>query len=149
MPVVEPGTPQEVKDWIDLSFKLSQAAGLYIGYIVTTAQADGGGTVECKPNQFPTLNTQAAASRSIPQQIDLDKVLLPPRTWQQELKIPERFAKTIAAARELGINRIIPATGSSGHRRRSAMPTTQSPRSASSSPAWPARTSSMCWPTSV
>src|SRR3954447_15424467 len=31
MPVVEPGTIQEMKDWIALSFKLSQAAGLYIG----------------------------------------------------------------------------------------------------------------------
>src|SRR3954463_9530673 len=29
MPVVEPGSPQECKDWINLSFKLSQAAGLY------------------------------------------------------------------------------------------------------------------------
>src|SRR5690606_11893122 len=56
MPVVEPGTPQEVKDWVGLSFKLSQAAGCYIGYIITTAQADGGGTVECRPNQYPTLN---------------------------------------------------------------------------------------------
>src|SRR6476660_6005748 len=55
MPVVEPGTPQELKDWIDLSFKLSRVAGLYIGYIVTTAQADGGGTAECRPNQWPTL----------------------------------------------------------------------------------------------
>ena len=44
MPVVEPGTAQELKDWIDLSFKLSQSAGLYVGYIVTVAQADGGGT---------------------------------------------------------------------------------------------------------
>src|SRR6185436_1937601 len=57
MPVVEPGTIQELKDWINLSFKLSRAAGLYIGYIVTGAHADGGGTVECRPNQFPTLNT--------------------------------------------------------------------------------------------
>src|SRR5262249_641675 len=45
MPVVEPGTTQQIKDWINLSFKLSEAAGLYIGYIVTTAQADGGGSV--------------------------------------------------------------------------------------------------------
>src|SRR5665213_2804520 len=53
MAVVEPGTPQELKDWIDLSFKLS-------------------------------------------------------RTWQHELEIPDRHARTIAAARELGMNRIIP-----------------------------------------
>src|SRR5271170_4234553 len=43
MAVVEPGTIQEMKDWISTSFKLSRAAGVYIGYVVTTAQADGGG----------------------------------------------------------------------------------------------------------
>src|SRR5260221_1636770 len=41
MLVVEPGTLQELKDWINLSFKLSQTAGLYVGFIVTTALADG------------------------------------------------------------------------------------------------------------
>jgi indolepyruvate ferredoxin oxidoreductase len=108
MPVVEPGTPQEVKDWIDLSFKLSRAAGLYIGYIVTVAHADGGGTVTCKPNQFPQLNSNHKISldtKSIP----VDKtVLLPPRTWRKELQTAARFAATIAKARELGVNRIIP-----------------------------------------
>ena len=53
MAVVEPGTIQEMKDWIDACFTLSRAAGLYIGYVVTTAQADGGGSVICRPNQFP------------------------------------------------------------------------------------------------
>src|SRR3954463_7360685 len=69
MPVVEPGTPQELKDWIGLSFKLSRAAGMYIGYIVTTAQADGGGTVECRSNQWPSVNTNqkiALDTQSIP-----------------------------------------------------------------------------------
>jgi indolepyruvate ferredoxin oxidoreductase len=105
MPVVESGLSQELKDWIGLSFKLSQAAGLYIGYIVTTAQADGGGTVICKPNQFPEINTlhrQALETKAI----DLNRVLLPPRTWREELRVPERFEKTMAVARELGINRI-------------------------------------------
>src|SRR5439155_18749576 len=108
MPVIEPGTPQEVKDWINASFKLSQAAGLYIGYIVTTAQADGGGTVVCRPNQFPQINTNQKIALETAA-IDLNKVLLPPRTWQQELKIPDRFATTMEAARELRINRIITA----------------------------------------
>src|SRR6478672_1199631 len=92
MPVVEPGTLQELKDWINLSFKLSQAAELYVGYIVTTAQADGGGSVECRPNQFPTINQKQRIALDT-QSINLDKVLLPPRTWQQELKMPERHAK--------------------------------------------------------
>src|SRR5690242_3216242 len=106
MPVVEPGTIQEVKDWIDLSFKLSRAGGLYVGYVVTTAQADGGGTVECRANQWPSLNTkQWVALES--GRIDLERVLLPPRTWQQELKMSDRHARTIEAARALGINRIV------------------------------------------
>jgi indolepyruvate ferredoxin oxidoreductase len=112
MAVVEPGTPQELKDWIDLSFRLSRAAGLFVGYVVTTAQADGGGTAQCRPNQYPELNTRRkTALNSV--EIELDKVLLPPRTWQHELAMPERFARTMVAARELGLNRIIPATTAS------------------------------------
>src|SRR4051812_38318957 len=112
MPVVEPGNIQQTKDWINLSFKLSQAAELYIGYIVTTAQADGGGTVECYPNQWPTLNSKQRVGLETAH-VNLDKVLLPPRTWQHELQIPERFKKTMAKARELGINKIIPVSARS------------------------------------
>ncbi len=106
MPVVEPGSSQQLKDWIDLCFKLSAHARQYIGYVVTTAQADGGGTVEVRPNQFPAVNTNNRFdldTASIP----VDKtVLLPPRTWQRELEIPERHERVIAKARELGLNRI-------------------------------------------
>src|SRR5687768_7281958 len=114
MPVVEPGTLQELKDWIDLSFKLSQAAGLYIGYVVTVAQADGGGTVECKPNQFPTdVNTNKKMeinTASVP----VDKmVLLPPRTWRKELQTDDRYRVTMDKARELGINKIYSGLGAS------------------------------------
>ena len=108
MVVVEPGTSQQVKDWINLSFKLSQAAELYVGYVVTVAQADGGGTVHCKPNQFPSLNSRQRMAIDTAQ-VNLDKVLLPPRTWQHELRITDRFSRTIAAARELGLNTIVPA----------------------------------------
>src|SRR5256714_1225716 len=72
LPVVQPGTIHEMKDWINLSFKLSQASGLFIGFIVTTAQADGGGTVECKPNQFPTINQKQRIALET-QNIDLNK----------------------------------------------------------------------------
>jgi len=111
MAVVEPGTPQELKDWVGLSFELSRAAGLYIGYLVTVAQVDGGGTVVCKPNQFPQINTQHRVALET-SHIDLEKVLLPPRTWQKELLFPQRFEATMAAAKKLGINRIFPATNS-------------------------------------
>src|SRR5580704_8370066 len=113
MAVVEPGSPQQVKDWIGLSFKLSQSAGLYVGFICTVAQADGGGSVDCRPNQFPSLNTKQKFTMDT-QQVDLNKVLLPPRTWKRELLFPERFATTMRAARDLGINRIIPASEQNG-----------------------------------
>ncbi|HSU69298.1 MAG TPA: 2-oxoacid:acceptor oxidoreductase family protein, partial [Tepidisphaeraceae bacterium] len=112
MAVVEPADLQQLKDWINLSFKLSQAAGLYVGYIVTTALADGGGSVECRPNQFPALNTKQRLALDT-KTVDLGRVLLPPKTWQRELEIPNRFQKTIVAARQLGLNKIIPATQSS------------------------------------
>ncbi|MDB5298105.1 MAG: indolepyruvate ferredoxin oxidoreductase, partial [Phycisphaerales bacterium] len=111
MPVVEPGTIQETKDWIDLCFKLSQAAQMFIGYVVTTAQADGGGSVECRPNAFPDINIKHRVALETAN-VDLGKVLLPPRTWQRELLFPERFAKTIVRARELGLNKILPAFNS-------------------------------------
>jgi indolepyruvate ferredoxin oxidoreductase len=106
MPVIEPGTPQELKDWIDLCFKLSRAASLYAGYIVTVAHADGGGTVECRANQFPALNTKNRFELDT-SALQLEKtVLLPPRTWRRELDIPERHKLAVQAARDLGINRI-------------------------------------------
>ena len=109
MAVVEPGDSQELKDWIDLSFKLSQAAGVYIGYVVTTTIADGGGTVRVHANQFPQVNTRQRMALDT-STIDLDKVLLPPRTWQHEVAMPDRLAKTVVRARELGLNQIFPAT---------------------------------------
>ncbi len=112
MPVVEPGGPQQLKDWIDFCFKLSNVGGLYIGYIVTVAQADGGGTVEVKPNQFPTTNMNQRVEMETAK-ISLERVLLPPRTWKRELAIHERYAATIAKARELGVNKIVRGMGGS------------------------------------
>ncbi len=111
MPVLEPGTPQQLKDWIDVSFKISQASRLYVGYVVTNYIVDGGGSVQCRPNQFPQISTNERMmldTASIPVN---ETVLLPPRTWQRELTFPDRLKKAAQVARELGVNRIYPATG--------------------------------------
>jgi len=113
VPIVEPSSPQEVKDWIGLSFKLSEQANLYIGYLMTVVLADGGGTVECKPNQWPKVSHNAKVSVDTAN-IPFEKiVLLPPRTWRQELSMDGRFEKLLAAAKELGLNRVVygPASG--------------------------------------
>lgn len=111
MAVVEPGSAQEMKDWLNASFILSREAGLYIGYIVTTTLADGGGTVQCKPNQYPELNIKDRITLETAS-IDLGKVLLPPKTVWRELEIPARHEKAVQIARRLGLNEIIP--GKSG-----------------------------------
>ncbi len=70
-----------------LSFKLSQAAELYIGYIVTVAQADGGGTVLCNPNQFPTLNSKQRVALDTTQ-VNLDKVCFRRAPGSMNAKFP-------------------------------------------------------------
>jgi len=105
-PVIEPSNVQEVKDFVDLSFKLSSEAELYAGFIIPNNLADGGGTVQCRPNQYPAFNTKTLREFRTAS-IDLDKfVLLPPKTWWQEASLPSRFDRAKAAARRLGMNRI-------------------------------------------
>ncbi|MDX1563808.1 MAG: 2-oxoacid:acceptor oxidoreductase family protein [Phycisphaeraceae bacterium] len=109
MPMLEPSTPQEVKDWVDVSFKLGRAGQIYIGYMMTVALADGGGSVKLRPNHYPQLNARQRVALSYEKDIEqnLDQfVLLPPRTWQRELTLPKRHAAVIAEAARLGVNRI-------------------------------------------
>ncbi len=106
MPILEPSDPQECKDWINLAFKLSRESELYVGYLVTTNQADGGGSVEVHPNHFPAVNTQNRFTVDTAA-IDFERnVLLPPRTWRKEQNLPERYARLWASARRHGANRI-------------------------------------------
>ncbi len=110
MPIIEPSNPQEVKDWINLAFKLGRAGGIYIGYSMTTTLADGGGSVECRPNAYPTFNERLKKSLVYERDIEPNlesTVLLPPRTWQREIALDARFAALKIEARKLGINRIV------------------------------------------
>jgi len=112
IPVIEPACPQEVKDFIDLSLQLSRQAELYAGFVLTTNLADGGGTVQCRPNQYPEFSTNQKITLDTAN-IDLDqRVLLPPRTWWQEEKFTSRMATAATVARKLGINRISYAASS-------------------------------------
>ncbi|MBN1491754.1 MAG: indolepyruvate ferredoxin oxidoreductase, partial [Phycisphaerae bacterium] len=106
MPAVEPATLQEVKDWINLSFRLSQASGFFIGYIITTTLADGGGAVECRPNHYPLTNTNQRFELPTAELKTENTVLLPPRTGRKELELPERRRKLIEAVRRIGINQL-------------------------------------------
>ncbi len=51
IPFLEPSTPQELKDWMKLALELSQESSVYVGYILTTFMAEGGGRVEISPEK--------------------------------------------------------------------------------------------------
>jgi len=110
MPMIEPSCPQEVKDWIGLSFDLSKAGQIYIGYMMTVTAADGGGSVQVKANHFPVMNSHQRRMISYEKEIKghLEQfVLLPPRTWQREQALHKRYAVLNDRARALKINRIV------------------------------------------
>jgi len=110
LPVLEPSTPQEVKDYVDIAFKLGRAGSIFIGYMLTVSMADGGGTVEVRPNHFPSVNHHQKRTLSYIEDIEPnldDTVLLPPRTWMRELGLEKRLQAVVDEARKLGVNRIL------------------------------------------
>ena len=114
MPVLEPSSPQEMKDWIDLGFKLSRESELYIGYLVTTNLADGGGTVHAKKNHFPRINTDNQVHLETAKVDFENKVLLPPRTWRKEQDLPSRYERLWRSAENYQIDQWFIPNNSAG-----------------------------------
>ena len=108
MPVLEPATFQEIKDWVGVGFELSQRTALYVTYLVTSNQADGGGSVTVYPNRFPVLNARNRTTldtRAIPAE---DRVVIPPVTTRKEQEvIAKRYPRLLELARRREINRIL------------------------------------------
>lgn len=113
MPVLEPATFQEMKDWIGVAFNLSRDSDLYITYLVTTPQADGGGTVWARPHARPAIHREHPIALDS-SKIQLDhKVLLPPKTWQREATLAARFERLLTSARAQEVNAIKAGSDSS------------------------------------
>ena len=108
MPILEPSTFQEIKDWVRFAFELSEKTRLYMAYLVTSNQADGGGTVQMRPNAFPKLTTKNKATLD-PRAISPDdRVVIPPHTVIKEMDVLERrFPKLLALSRDYGLNQIL------------------------------------------
>ena len=101
-PLIEPGTFQELKDWINAAFKISAAANLYVCYLTTENQASGGGNVELHPNIYPEISDLKQINLDT-QLIDADKrVILPPHTAQIEVEaLRKRIPSALETARNL------------------------------------------------
>jgi len=111
IPVLEPATFQEVKDWMKVAFELSEAADLFISYLLITYTAEGGGSVNVYPNQppqgFSTLNKVTIDSSKI----DVShSIMLPPFTVPLEKEALEvKFPALLKAVRKQGIDQVFPA----------------------------------------
>ncbi|HOW27805.1 MAG TPA: thiamine pyrophosphate-dependent enzyme [Elusimicrobiota bacterium] len=107
MPVMEPSTFQEIKDWIDTAFELSGLSDLYVTYVITTNQADGGGGVQLRPNKYPPINTLRKSTLSSAELPVDHLVMIPPHTSWREATLRARHDRFIKSARDKGINRIV------------------------------------------
>lgn len=106
MPVMEPSTFQELKDWVGVALDLSGKSDLYITYLVTTNQADGGGTVKVFPNAYPSVNALHPLSLET-QKIPVEEtVILSPRTAKKEETLEKRFSDLLFHARQSNVNAI-------------------------------------------
>ena len=108
MPVLEPATFQEIKDWIGQGFELSRRSRLYLTYLVTSNQADGGGSVAVYPNRFAALNRQQRIALDPSTICSDERVIIPPATAHKEREVVhQRYPRLWQLAQEAGINQIL------------------------------------------
>jgi indolepyruvate ferredoxin oxidoreductase len=115
IPVIEPATFQELKDWLSSCFELSTAANLVIGYVVTTNQADGAGAVRLRPNRYPNPNHRDRLSLDARTISTDDRVMLAPDTGRAEVEIVStRYPRLLECSRQLGIDQALYVRSESG-----------------------------------
>ena len=108
MPLLEPSTWQELKDWIDYAFQISAESNLYTCFLTTQNQADGGGIVELNPNISPSINHLTKTELNTDLISVDDRVILPPDTVRIEVQtLQERFPAALNTARKLNLNKIL------------------------------------------
>ncbi|MFQ5610545.1 MAG: hypothetical protein ACE5H9_00260, partial [Anaerolineae bacterium] len=101
MPYLEPGSIQEMKDFVPIGIDISRRSKLYVGLRVVAALGDGGGTVQVGPNRYSPVNA-----------IDKIDVKMPPpglgpeAVSEQERAVLSRLQVALDVAREHGLNSI-------------------------------------------
>ncbi len=91
IPFLEPSTPQELKDWMKVALELSQDSSVYVGVLLTTSMAEGGGRVEISPE----IKIDSKKIELDPQKFNLaENVMVPPNSLGADVRMmKERFPK--------------------------------------------------------
>ena len=106
-PVIEPSTFQDIKDWLNAAFEISARSNLYVTYIVTLNQAEGGGSVQLRPNRYPETSTKNQTVIDTALINGSNRIVLPPDTPRIEIEtLTERFPNAIKSAQEHNLNQI-------------------------------------------
>ncbi|MFP5459446.1 MAG: hypothetical protein ACLGG7_11990, partial [Bacteriovoracia bacterium] len=98
IPFLEPSTPQELKDWMKVALELSRESSVYVGMLLTTFMAEGGGRVE--------VGTEASVTHA-PVTLDpatfnlSENVMVPPNSLGADIRMTNQrfpaFLKVLAA----------------------------------------------------
>ena len=106
-PLLEPSTFQEIKDWLSAAFEISVESNLFVSYLVTVNQADGGGDVLLRPNRYPEINAKTKLTLDTDLIDPSNRVVLPPDSTRIGVEaLKERLPNAVIAARKHKLNRI-------------------------------------------
>src|SRR5712692_9129275 len=112
MPIIEPSTPQEAKDFIGEALRLSVHSNLVVGYLITTYLAEGGGSVQLYQNKQPEITFKNPVTIDV-SKVDIKRMVsIPPNTWGLEKDlVRERFPRVHEYVRQHGLDKILYADG--------------------------------------
>jgi indolepyruvate ferredoxin oxidoreductase len=102
IPFFEPSSPQELKDWMAKALELSQESSVYVGILLTTFMAEGGGRVklgeEKKINKAPVTLDPSTFNLSA-------NVMVPPNSLLADKEmILHRFPKVREVLEKLNLD---------------------------------------------
>ena len=90
------------------TFELSAHSSFYLTYLVTSNQADGGGTVQVGPNDFAPLNAGARLRLDTRTIASSERVVIPPTTAAKERELyASRLPRLREKARSMGLDRLL------------------------------------------
>jgi indolepyruvate ferredoxin oxidoreductase len=103
IPFLEPSTPQELKEYIEIALKLSQKSSMYVGILLTTHLAEGGGKVQVGAIPEKKLSTMTLN----PDEFNLsENVMVPPNSLIADQKmILKRFPLYLKTFEELNLEK--------------------------------------------
>lgn len=110
MPFLEPSSPQELKDWMAKALELSQESSVYVGILLTTFMAEGGGRVLM--GEEKVLSKEPVTLD--PSKFNLSQnVMVPPNSLIADKEmIINRFPKVLKALEKLNLDSISGNTSS-------------------------------------